>query len=94
MYDSRGRLIAMNDKDAEGNSLPIQRVQGMDRSGEAWHPGAQAGFLYLQDLHVSPLAKALGLGERRVVGLAAPLEFGTGARRQTGVPRAPSSNRT
>ena len=85
VYDARGRLIAMNSRSAEERSLPVQRVQGMDRSGEAWHPGAQAGFLYLQDLHVSPLAKALGLGDRRVVGLAAPLEYGTGARRETGV---------
>ena len=85
VYDARGRLIAMNDKDAQGKPLPVQKVQGMVRSGEAWHPGAQAGFLYLQDLHVSPLAKVLGLGERRVVGLAAPLDFGGGARRQTGV---------
>lgn len=85
VYDARGRLMAMNNKDGQGKALPIQRVQAMDRSGEAWHPGAQAGFLYLQDLHVSPLAKALGLGERRVVGLAAPLDFGRGARRQTGV---------
>lgn len=85
VYDAQGRLIAMNNKDAQGQALPIEKVQGMDRSREAWHPGARAGFLYLQDLHVSPLAKALGLGERRVVGLAAPLEFGRGARRQTGV---------
>ncbi|MGH7752845.1 MAG: hypothetical protein ACREN5_08525, partial [Gemmatimonadales bacterium] len=60
VYDAAGRLIVLNNKDAQGKSLPVQRVLGMDRSGEAWHPGAQAGFLYLQDLHVSPLAKALG----------------------------------
>ncbi|HYB72122.1 MAG TPA: ATP-binding protein [Candidatus Sulfotelmatobacter sp.] len=85
VYDARGRLIAMNNKDADGKTLPVHRVQGMDRGGEAWHPGAEAGFLYLQDLHISPLARALGLGERRVVGLAAPLEYGTGSRRETGV---------
>ena len=85
VYDHQGRLIAMNSRDAQGQALPVEKVHGMNRSGEAWHPGALAGFLYLQDLHVSPLAKGLGLGERRVVGLAAPLEYGRGDGRQAGV---------
>jgi signal transduction histidine kinase len=85
VYDPQGRLIAMNNRDAQGQALPVEKAKGMDRSGEAWHPGALAGFLYLQDLHVSPLAKALGLGERRVVGLAAPIEYGRGGARETGV---------
>src|SRR5574341_1227739 len=85
VYDPQGRLIAMNNRDAQGQALPVEKAKGMDRSGEAWHAGAMAGFLYLQDLHVSPLAKALGLGERRVVGLAAPIEYGRGGGRQTGV---------
>ncbi len=85
VYDAQGRLIAMNNRDGQGQALPVDKVLGMDRSGEEWHPGALAGKIWLQDLHVSPLARALGLGERRVVGLASPLEYGQGARRQTGI---------
>jgi signal transduction histidine kinase len=85
VYDARGRLIAMNNRDAQGQSLPIEKVLKMDRSSEEWHPGALEGKLWLQDLHVSPLAKALGLADRRVVGLAAPLQYGRGDHWQVGV---------